>query len=86
MFVIFKAIRYSRLSRFNTARGSGTFLVRIGPAKVKACKSVLFTEGTPEVKNKEHMINETDNKLPFKSKSKSGLMKLTHFKMLNKYR
>ena len=32
-----------------TARGSGTSIVIVGPAKVKACKSDLFTEGIPEV-------------------------------------
>ena len=37
-----------RLSRLSTARGSDTDLMMVGPAKVKACKSVLFTEGTPE--------------------------------------
>ena len=40
---------YSQLSRLSTARGSCTGLVTVGPAKVKVCKSVLFTEGTPEV-------------------------------------
>ena len=34
----------SRLSRLNTARGSGTDLVTVGPAKVKACTSLLFNE------------------------------------------
>ena len=43
---------YSRLSRFNTARGSCTGLVTVGPAKVKNCKSVLFIEVTPEVEIK----------------------------------
>ena len=33
---------YSRLSRRNTARGSITHLVTVGPTKVTACKSVLF--------------------------------------------
>ena len=36
--------------RLNTARGSSTGLVPVGPSKVKACKSFLFTEGVPEVK------------------------------------
>ena len=35
-----------------TARGSNNRLVPVGPTKVKACKSILFTEGTPEVKIK----------------------------------
>ena len=43
---------YSQLSRLNTARGSCTSLVTVGPTKVKAGKSVLFTEGTPEVEVK----------------------------------
>ena len=46
---------YSRLSRLNTARGSGTGLVTLGPAKVvtlgpakvKACKSILFGSFLP---------------------------------------
>ena len=40
---------YSQLSRSSTARGSSTSLVTLGPTKVKACKSILFTEGIPEV-------------------------------------
>ena len=40
------------LSRLSTTKESSTSLVKVGPAKVKACKSVLFTEGTPEVKIK----------------------------------
>ena len=32
---------YSWLSRLNTARGSGTSLVTVDLAKVKACKSLL---------------------------------------------
>ena len=34
---------YSRLSRSNTARGSSTGLSLVGPTKVKARKSFLFT-------------------------------------------
>ena len=41
---------HSLLSRRNTARGSSTGLVIVGPTKVKACKSILFTEGIPEIK------------------------------------
>ena len=44
---------HSRLSRLNTARGSGTGLVTVGPAKVKACKSLkdsVYTHG-----NKYHL-------------------------------
>ena len=43
---------YFQLLRLSTARGSSTSLVSVGPAKVKACKSILFTEGIPEVKIK----------------------------------
>ena len=32
-----------------------TGLVPVGPTKVKACKSFLFTEGTPEVEIKTHV-------------------------------
>ena len=39
--------KYSRLLRLNTAKGSGTDLVTVGPDKVKACKSILFIEGIP---------------------------------------
>ena len=40
---------YSQLSRLNTARGSDTSFMTLGPAKFKACKSILFTEGIHEV-------------------------------------
>ena len=40
------------MSRLNTATGSSTVLVTVGPTKVKACKSILFTEVIPEVKIK----------------------------------
>ena len=42
----------SWLSRHGTARGSSTRLVPLGPTKVKAHKSVLFSEGAPKVKIK----------------------------------
>ena len=32
---------YSQLSGLNTARGSSTFLVTVGPTKVKVCKSII---------------------------------------------
>ena len=35
------------LTRF-TARGSSTCPVTVGPIKVKACKSIPFTEGIPD--------------------------------------
>ena len=41
---------YSWLLRHSSARGSSIGLVPVDPAKVKACKFILFTEGTPEVK------------------------------------
>ena len=40
---------YSRFLRRVTARGSCTSLVTEGHTKVKACKSILFTEGIPEI-------------------------------------
>ena len=42
-------IIYSRLLRPSTARGSSTGLVPVDPTKVRARKSILFTECTPEV-------------------------------------
>ena len=49
----------SRISRSCTARGSGTDLCRRGPAKVKALKSILFTEGSPEDQRKsEHLFDK----------------------------
>ena len=45
---------YSQLQRLYTARGSDTGLAKVGPIKVKACKSILFTKDDPdfEIKNK----------------------------------
>ena len=48
---------YSLLSRYSTARGSSTGLSQEGPSKVKACKSFLFTKGSLEVENKEHLVD-----------------------------
>ena len=42
----------SQLWRRSTARGSSTRLVPVGPTRAKARKSILFTEGTTEVKMK----------------------------------
>ena len=44
---------YSWFSGRSTPRGSSNGLVPAGPTQVKACKSNLFTEGTPgvEIKN-----------------------------------
>ena len=41
------------MSRLIIARGYSTSLVTVGPTKVKALKSILFTEGVPEVKIKQ---------------------------------
>ena len=43
---------YSWFSRHCTARGSSTGLCQVGPAKVKAYKSILLNEGSPEVEIK----------------------------------
>ena len=43
------------MSRGSTARGSNTGLFIVGPAKVKASKCFLFTEGFLEVENKKNM-------------------------------
>ena len=47
---------YSQLLRSCTARGSSTGLFQGGPTKVKARKSILFTEGSPEVKRKSEYL------------------------------
>ena len=51
---------HSQLSRPSTARGSSTRLSLVGPTKVEACESFLFTEGSPEVENKEHLFDFVD--------------------------
>ena len=43
---------YSQLLMHSAARGSSTGLEIVGHTKVKACKSILFTEGIPEVEIK----------------------------------
>ena len=48
---------YGHLSRCSTARGSSSGFSLVGPTKVKARKSFLFTEGFPEVENKEHLFD-----------------------------
>ena len=45
---------YSWLSRCNTARGSCTRLFLVGPATVKARKSILFTEAQRAVWESKH--------------------------------
>ena len=42
---------YRQLLRCSTARGYSTGLSLVGPAKVKAPKSIIFIEGAPEVEN-----------------------------------
>ena len=44
-------------SRCCTARGSSTRFSLVGPTKVKACKSFLFTVKFPCIENKEHLID-----------------------------
>ena len=41
---LFNGLIYSWFSRSNTARGSSTCPVTVGPTKVKASKSLLFTK------------------------------------------
>ena len=56
--VCISVIIHSRFSESCTARGSGTCLCHRGSDKVKACKSILFTEGSPEVGRKsEHLFD-----------------------------
>ena len=58
---------HSRLSRLNTARGSGTGLVTVGPAKVKACKSLLFTKDVSEKLPYLHLVTKKYFKLGMKN-------------------
>ena len=46
----------SWLSKCSTAWGFKTGLSLVGPTKVKACKSFLFTDGSLKVENKEHLF------------------------------
>ena len=48
---------FCQLSRCSTARGSSTGWSQVGPTKVKARKSFLFIEGSPEVENKIHLFD-----------------------------
>ena len=48
-FQFILVVIYSQLSQRSTARGFCTGLVPVGPTIIKACKSILFTKGTPEV-------------------------------------
>ena len=54
-----RLVMYSQFSRLSTARGFCTGLATVGPAKVKAFKSILFTEGSPEVKIKNTLFHLT---------------------------
>ena len=47
---------YSRLLRLNTASGSSTGLVTVGPLRHEACKSVLSTNNPSVKKKKEHLL------------------------------
>ena len=38
---------YSQLSRLSTAKGLNTRFSHVGPTKVKACKSFVFTQKFP---------------------------------------
>ena len=42
----------SWFSWHSTSTGSSIGLCQVGPAKARACKSFLFTEGFPEVKKR----------------------------------
>ena len=41
----------------NTARGSGTGLLTVGPTKVKACRSLLFTKDGSDIKIKKTFLS-----------------------------
>ena len=41
----------------SAARGSRTGFSLVGPTKVKACKSFLFTESSLKVENKEDLVD-----------------------------
>ena len=47
----------SWLSRCSTARGSSTKLFHVGPTKVKAHKSFLFTGGSLKVENEKQLVD-----------------------------
>ena len=58
---------YSRLSRCSTAKGSITRLFLVGPAKVKASKSILLTEGSPEVEIKKTCLTLLSQSMSYKN-------------------
>ena len=77
---LFQVTIYSQLFRRSAVRGSSTGFVPVGPTKVKASKSILFNEGTPEGKIKLNSqfcwiaidcdqngdrISKNDEKLPY---------------------
>ena len=49
-----------------SARGSNTGLSLLGPTKIKACKSFLFTEGSLRVEDEEHLVNFVVTQKTFK--------------------
>ena len=55
---------FSLLFRCNAAKGAISRLSLGGPTKVKALKSILFTEGSLKVENNKKMWN-SDNVSPF---------------------
>ena len=46
-----------QLLRCSTAKRSSTGLLQVGPTKVKARLSILFTKGPPWSQNKEHLFD-----------------------------
>ena len=69
---------YSQLSRCSTARESSTGLSLVGLTNVEARKSFLFTEGSLEVKNKEHLLDFVVNY------EKYGSLSIYHKKVIKK--
>ena len=51
----------SLFSKCSTARESSTELSLVGPTKVKACKSFLFSEGSLKVENTEHLFQKFED-------------------------
>ena len=52
-----KFLIYCLLSRCSITRGSNTGFFHVGPTKVKACKSFLFTKSSLKVWDKEHLFD-----------------------------
>ena len=53
-------IIYIQLSRCCTARRASTRFSLVGPTKVQACKSFLFSEKFSSIENKEHPLDFVD--------------------------